>query len=300
MEKVAIVRRSAGAARLIVGSKPGAANDVVARTLAAIAGAAGGPPLEVVNIPGALMSRAWKTLRDAPPDGSTIAIASTVMLTSHLAGKSDLHYSGFTPLAMLVDEPLCFAVAPGSAARGWDELARAGPAPLRAGFIGEAGNARHLALATALTDRTAAYSGFETEEAAIEALAAGRIDIYSNAANAIAALAETGAVRPVVVSARRRLGGMFAQTPCLAELGVEEPFTAWRAIIGPPGMPPGAIRFWEKKVEAWSASKAWEDWLAKQYWANHYLGSAALGRFLADATARLERHRDRFAGGAAS
>ena len=110
-------------------------------------------------------------------------------------------------------------------------------------------------------------------------------------------LAESGAVRPVAVSARRRLGGLFAQTPCLAELGVEEPFTAWRALIGPPGMPPGAIRYWEKKVEAWSASSTWEDWLAKQYWASHYLGSAALGRFFADATARLERYRDWFAGG---
>jgi len=297
MEPIAPARRASGAARLIVGSKPGAANDVVARTLAAIAGAAGGPQIDVVNIPGELMSRAWKTLRDSPPDGSSIAIASTVMLTSHLAGKSELHYSGFTPLAMLVDEPLCFAVAAGSAARGWDELARSGPAPLRAGFIGEAGNARHLALATALAGRAVAFRGFETEDEAVSALAAGRIDVYSNAANAIAALAEAGAVRPVAVSARRRLGGVFAQTPCLAELGVEEPFTAWRAIIGPPGMPPGAIRYWEKKVEAWSASSAWEDWLAKQYWASHYLGSAALGRFFADATARLERHREWFAGG---
>jgi len=296
MEPIAIARRSAGDARLIVGSKPGAANDVVARTLAAIAEAAGGPRLEVVNIPGELMSRAWKTLRDAPPDGSSIAIASTVMLTSHLAGKSELHYSGFTPLAMLVDEPLCFAVAAGSPARSWDELTRAGPAPLRAGFIGERGNARHLALATALAGRTVAHGGFETEGAAVEALVAGRIDLYSNAANAIAALAQSGAVRPVAVSARRRLGGVFAQTPCLAELGVAEPFTAWRALVGPPGMPPGAIRYWEKKVEAWSASSAWKDWLAKQYWASHYLGSAALGQFLAESTARLERHRDWFAG----
>ncbi len=286
--------KPAGPVRLIVGSRPGGANDVFGRMLVEGLREAGGPEVAIVNIPGDEMARAWQALREAAPDGCTIGTSSNVLLTSHLAGKSKLHYSGYTSIALLVEETMAFAVA---AARGagadWLGLLQSGR-PLKAGFIGQPGNARHLAMATALLAQgydvdQVEFRGCETEEECMRELTAGQSDVYCNTASAVAALVRAGTVRPVAVSAKNRLPGVYQDTPCLAEFGVGEPFTAWRAIIGPPGMPEAAVAYWVDTFRALSGTPAWARLMEAHHWNSRFLETRVFDEFLDTLSADLER-----------
>ncbi|MGE0558976.1 MAG: tripartite tricarboxylate transporter substrate-binding protein [Burkholderiales bacterium] len=276
--------------RLIVGSRPGGANDVFGRMLVQGLSEAGGPEISIVNIPGDEMAKAWKALQEAEPDGHTIGTSSNVLLTSFLAGKSKLHYSGYTSIALLVEETMAMAVA--DAAVDWPGLLRR--PRLRAGFIGSPGNARHLALATALVAQghdmaQVEFRGCETEQECMRELAAGQSDVYCNTASAVAALVRAGTVRPVAVSAKNRLPGVYKDTPCLSEFGVREPFTAWRAIIGPPGMPAPAVAYWVETFRALSGTPAWTRRMEEHHWNSRFLETRAFAGFLDTLSADLER-----------
>lgn len=280
---------------LIVGSRAGGANDVVARALAQGVREAGGPEIDVVNIPGKSQALAWQALSDASADGHVIGTASNVLLTSYLAGKSALHYSGYTPVALLVEESLVFAVAgKRRGAADWPGLLQSGERLLRFGFLGRAGNARHLAIVTALIAYgqdmgRVDFQGYETEEEAMRDLESGRIHVYCDTASAVAALVLSGTVFPVAVSAKGRLAGVYRDTPCLVESGVREPFTAWRAIIGPPGMPVAATAYWVDTFRTLSATPAWARLLEQHHWGNRFLEAQAFADFLDAMAASLER-----------
>lgn len=285
----------AGPVRLIVGSRPGGANDVFGRMLVQGLREAGGPEIAIVNIPGDEMAKAWQALREAAPDGCTIGTSSNVLLTSYLAGKSKLHYSGYTSIALLVEETMAFAVAAArGAAADWQGLLQSGRRPLKVGFIGQPGNARHLAMATALVAQgqdmgQVEFRGCETEDEAMRELAAGQSHVYCNTASAVAALVRSRTVFPVAVSAKHRLPGIYKDTPCLAECGVREPFTAWRAIIGPPGMPEAAVAYWVDTFRAMSGTQAWGRLMEEHHWSSRFLETRAFAAFLDTLSADLGR-----------
>ncbi len=281
-----------GPLRLIVGSRPGGANDVFGRMLVQGLREAGGPDIAIVNIPGDEMAKAWQALHDAAPDGCTIGTSSNVLLTSYLSGKSKLHYSGYTSIALLVEEIMAFAVA--DAAVSWQSLLQSAKRPLKVGFIGQTGNARHLAMATALVAQgqdmgQVEFRGCETEEECMRELAAGQSDVYCNTASAVAALVRSRTVVPVAVSAKHRLPGVYRDTPCLAEFGVSEPFTAWRAIIGPPGMPEAAVAWWVDVFRALSGTPAWARLMETHHWSSRFLETRAFAEYLDALSADLGR-----------
>jgi len=280
-----------GPLKMIVGSRPGGANDVFGRMLVQGIRESGGPDITIVNIPGDEMAKAWKALQEAAPDGCTIGTSSNVLLTSHLAGKSKLHFSGYTSIALLVEETMAMAVASG-AAIDWPGLLK--KRPLRAGFIGKPGNARHLALATALVAQgydmaQVEWRGCETEDECMQELAAGQSDVYCNTASAVAALVRAGTVRPLAVSAQQRLPGVYRDTPCLAEFGVREPFTAWRAIVGPPGMSEAAVGYWVDVFKKLSGTPAWARLMAEHHWSSRFLATKDFDAFLVALEGDLRR-----------
>lgn len=282
----------AGPVRLVVGSRPGGANDVFGRMLVQGLREAGGPEIVIVNIPGDEMAKAWQALLEAAPDGCTIGTSSNVLLTSYLYGKSKLHYSAYTSIALLVEETMAFAVA--DAAVGWQSLLQSAKRPLKVSFIGQPGNARHLAMATALVAQgqdmgQVEFRGCETEEECMRELAAGQSHVYCNTASAVAALVRAGTVLPVAVSATHRLPGIYKDTPCLAECGVREPFTAWRAIIGPPGMPEAAVAYWVDVFRALSGTPAWARLMEEHHWNSRFLETREFAAFLDTLSADLGR-----------
>jgi putative tricarboxylic transport membrane protein len=97
-----------------------------------------------------------------------------------------------------------------------------------------------------------------------------------SATKAIAA----GQVRAIAVSAPQRLPRLYADVPTWTELGVDCIIGTWRGVIGAAGITPAQIAFWDHVLRAATATPEWNAELADKYWANTYLGGAALDAFL--------------------
>ena len=55
-------------------------------------------------------------------DAHTLMTASPTLLTNHIAGRSKLNYTDFTPVALLFDEYIAFVVRPESPFKTGNEL----------------------------------------------------------------------------------------------------------------------------------------------------------------------------------
>jgi len=68
--------------------------------------------------------------------------------------------------------------------------------------------------------------------------------------------------------------------PTWTEQGVDCVIGTWRGVIGAAGITADAIAFWEGALQAATASAEWNAELVEKYWANTWLGGAALRDFL--------------------
>jgi putative tricarboxylic transport membrane protein len=107
-----------------------------------------------------------------------------------------------------------------------------------------------------------------------------------SAVSAVKALA-SGALRAIAVSSPSRLGGMFASAPAWSELAVPCTIGQWRGFVGPPGMPPDAVAFWEQAFARATASAAWQAELEQNYWTATFKDGAETRAFLDEERAFL-------------
>jgi putative tricarboxylic transport membrane protein len=92
--------------------------------------------------------------------------------------------------------------------------------------------------------------------------------------------AKNGRVRVLAVTAPVRLGGLLAQVPTWREFGVDAVFASPRGVIGPKGMTPAQIAFWDDALEKVVQTGDWKEQAAKYYWSPQFLKSAASAKFL--------------------
>src|SRR5258705_12096739 len=136
----------------IVGVSPGGGIDRTARTLQKVLHDK--RMLEVsatvVNKPGGGSTLAQAYLNQHAGDAHYLKISATSLLTNHITGKTANSWSDFTPIAMLYDEFIGFAVkadSPLKTGRDLAELLRKDSAALPVGIATSAGNTNHIALA---------------------------------------------------------------------------------------------------------------------------------------------------------
>ena len=58
--------------------------------------------------------------------------------------------------------------------------------------------------------------------------------------------------------------------PTWKEQGINVVFGGWRSIIGPKGMTPAQIAFWEKILSQVVAAPEWKTDLARNYWSDDF------------------------------
>src|SRR5215468_6001669 len=99
---------------LIVGYTPGGGNDLIARIVAAKLQEKLGQTVIVENKPGAQSIIAADLVAKAPPDGYTLLVAASGVMTINPAVYSKLPYSplkDFVPISLLAEFPLLLVVA---------------------------------------------------------------------------------------------------------------------------------------------------------------------------------------------
>jgi putative tricarboxylic transport membrane protein len=274
---------------LVVGSAPGGSPDVMARVVQHIFQSTGLVANSVVvNKPGAANTIGWAYLNQHTGDAHYLATISPALIGNRLMGASPLTYTHFTPLNILAREFVVITVKGDSPIKTLADLTsrmRKDPQSLSWAFATARGNHNHIVMSMYLKSigidpakvKTVVYPGGGP---ALTALLGGHIDVYVASPRSMVPLHKEGRARILGISSAQRQTGALAEFPTLKEQDSNAVFYTWRGFMGPKGMKPAEIAYWDATFEKLAKSPEWRKDTEQQFWNANYLLSAAFMRQL--------------------
>jgi putative tricarboxylic transport membrane protein len=282
---------------IIVGTDPGSGFDRTARLLQKIWQSTHlvEQPVTVVNKAGGFGAIGWGYMNQRGKGGNMVAIMSPLLLTNKITGNMDLSYRDVTPLALLEDEEIGFAVYTDSAIKtGRDFIARLqhDPSSVSIGVSGIGGQ-NHVALALVAQ----AAGGIDLAKLKVISFAGsgdvttsvigGHVEATASPASTIAPQVQTGRMRAIGISSEHRIGGALADVPTWREQGVDAAFSNWRGIIGPKGMTPEQTQYWDDVFAKTMETPEWKEEIQRSQLTSRYLPSHEASLFLAAENEKL-------------
>jgi putative tricarboxylic transport membrane protein len=255
---------------IVVGSAPGGSNDRTARFVEQMLREHRlvNTTVTVVNRPGGGGNIYLNYVSQRPPDGHTLMIGTPGLLTGHINGSSPFGYADFTAIASLFNDYTVFAVnsaAPIKGGRDLVERVRKDPKSVTIGFATTIGSFQHVAAALMMK----AVGGNPRDL---------KVVAYKGSAEAITNLLgahiAAGRMRVVAAAAPARLAGTLADVPTWKEQGVDLVWGGWRAIMGPKGLTPAQVAYWEGVLRKATQVPEWKRDLEKNYWSDDFVASA--------------------------
>ena len=242
--------------RLVLSQPPGSSPDILARLLAERLTKRWGQVVLVENRPGGQNIVGAQVAAKAAPDGYTYYYATTAALVTNLYTFKSLPYDprkDFTPVGMIGLSPFVIAVHPDLPVKSLDDLvayAKANPDKLSVATEGT------KTLSGLLADMIAATGGvkilhvpYNGVQPGILDTIAGRTQLTVQSSTALNAHLRRGALRPVAVSAPKRVSGL-EQVPTLGETWAGFQYVGWHAVVAPAGAPEEAIRRFNRDLDA--------------------------------------------------
>ena len=224
--------------RIIVGYPPGGANDILARIIAPRLGERLGQPAVVENKPGADAAIATEYVSKAAPDGHTLLV-SAMTFSPDMYGR--LPYDptkDFTPITMLVSDPLVFAVHPSVSATSIKELIALANA--KPGSLSYGAGAPPFYVATELfkkqTGVNIVYIPYKGSGPSITAAIAGEVPLV--VVTQVPALSQlrAGKIRALAVTSAKRTS-QLPDVPSMSESGLDFQFLTWIGLFAPARLP---------------------------------------------------------------
>jgi putative tricarboxylic transport membrane protein len=276
---------------IIVGTDPGSGFDRTARLLQRIwqTDHLVEQPVTVVNKAGGFGAIGWAYMNQRGKSGNVVAIISPLLLTNNITGNMELSYRDVAPLALLEDEEIAFAVYNDSAIKtGKDFIDKLqhDPSSISVGVSGIGGQ-NHVALALvaqAAGDIDVAklkVISFAGSGDVTTSVMGGHVESTASPASTIAPQVKAGRLRAIGISSEQRIGGALADVPTWREQGVDAAFSNWRGVIGPKGMTPEQIQYWDGVLAKTVETQEWKDEVQRSQLTDHYLASHEAGEFLA-------------------
>ena len=266
---------------IIVGTGPGGGQDKTARTLnrLLVEKHLVDVAVTVVNKPGGGGAVGWTYLNQHAGEGNIIYVGNPTLLTNHIVGRSPINYTHITALAILLSESVAISVLPASPLKtGKDLLERLkkDSASVSVAVGSSLGSTNHIAMALIAKSaggdarklRTVVFQGGGE---AITALLGGHVDVNSSAANNVVPHLEAGKLRVLGVAAARRLGGVLSSVPTWKEQGVNAVSSSWRGLMGPRGMTPEQVAYWDRVLAALVKTEDWKKDLQDNFWDEGYV-----------------------------
>jgi putative tricarboxylic transport membrane protein len=244
--------------------------------------------LTVVNKPGGGGAIAYGYLNQHPGDGHFVSIASKSLLTNHIMGRTPVTYSNLTPLAILFEEYITVAVKADSPIKSGREMLdrmKKDPTSLSFGVATSLGNPNHQGVAMALKDvgidlRKTKTAVFQSGGNAVTALLGGHVDVVPGSVGLMRKYVEAGSVRLIAIASPQRLTGIFASTPTWKEQGANAIVSNWRGMIGPGGMTPAQMTWWDNALKQMTQTEAWKKELVDNNWADEFKASADARKYM--------------------
>ncbi|OGA52957.1 MAG: hypothetical protein A3F74_24800 [Betaproteobacteria bacterium RIFCSPLOWO2_12_FULL_62_58] len=281
---------------IVVPNTPGGGNDSVARLIQRILqdGKLVETTSTVVNKPGGGGNVTLAYIGPKAGDAHYLGIASITLQLNHITGRSQYRYSDFTPIANMIGDYVTFAVRADSdlkTAKDLLDTLKKDPASLAVG-VTAVGGANHIPLvfvakAAGSDARKARTPVFQSTSESVSALLGGHIDMILSSVAIVAPHVEAGRIRVLAVTSGKRVGGVLAQAPTWKEVGVDVEFSNWRGLIGPKGLTPAQVAYWDDRLGKVVASDEWKATVEKRLWANEYMNSKEIRAYLERTDAQL-------------
>lgn len=245
-------------------------------------------PVSVVNRPGGGGSVAYNYVNQRPGDGHALVLGSRSLLTNHIAGHGP-SYTDLTPVVRLFDEYISVTVKPVSPIKTGRDLIsfmKRDPNAISFGIATSLGGPNHQGIAVPLS-----VSGIDIKKiknvifpsggAASTAMMGGHVDVVPISVAFGASLLRNKQVRMIAVTAPKRFPGILADVPTWREQGVNAEVATWRVLVGPKGMTPGQIAYWENAFRRLIEADDWKKELEDNFWTSRYMTSAETRKQLA-------------------
>jgi putative tricarboxylic transport membrane protein len=257
------------AVEIVVVSAPGGGNDKTGRTMQRIwQDAHWLENAVVVNKVGGGGAVAYTYANRRPGDAHTVAIARTGLLSNHILGLSRLNYTDLTPLAMMGSEAMALAVRADSPIKSVKDLVARWKADPQSVSI-SLGSTRgaptqyvlaQLARASGVDARKLKVLTFGGASDSVTNLLGGHIDLASIAPGNVTEHYKAGTLRIIGIATARR-SVMLPDVPTLREQGFDIIQGNWTAIMGPAGLAPAQVEYWEELLERTANHAQWKRYL---------------------------------------
>jgi len=271
-------------------SGPGGANDIIARVVQGIIQQKKlvDAPITVVSKVGAGGVLAWTYLNQHSGDGAYLSISPINLLIEHIIGASPITYTDVTPIAQLFNEYVAFAVKPDSPLKSGKDLIerlKTDPGAVSFAIAASLGGANHIATMVAMKaagvdTRKLKFVVFTSGSLGQAAVMGGHVDVAVVPVSGAVAQVGAGRLRVITVSSTQRLGGVFAAVPTWREQGVNSVFSSWRGVIGPKGLSPAQIAYWEGVIGKVAQTEEWKKEMANNFWESNFMTSADSRKYL--------------------
>jgi putative tricarboxylic transport membrane protein len=283
---------------IIVGAGAGAAADATARAIQRIMQERKLIPVpsSVVNKPGGGYALSWVYLNNHARDAHYLAITTLALLTNAITGVNPLSYTDVTPIAQLFTDYVVIAVRADSPIKTGKDLVeqlKANPTAASIALAASLGNQNHIGIALALKAggvdiKKLKIVVFDSSNNSVVALLGGHVDVVAATGLNVAPHLQTGKLRAIAISSPQRLDGALAQIPTWKEQGLNAVFGNWRGVVGPRGITPEQIAYWEKVFAAMVKTDDWKRDLQSNFWSDAYIGSVDSRKFLQAEQATLK------------
>ena len=253
-------------------------------------------PMVVANKPGAGGGIGLRYLNQHAGNGHFLQIYSPNVLAGHIVGQVSVNYTEVTPIATLYSEHMLVAVrtdSPVKNGRDLIERLRQDPKSLSMTVGIGLGNMNHIGAALPLraggVDVKAVKAVvFNTIAESVTAVVGGHIDIVAATPSTVLAMVQSGRLRVLGITAPQRVHGLYAQVPTWKEQGIDSIASFWHGVIGPVGMTPAQVSYWEDMLAALAATDEWKVQMEQNYLTPQFLKSADTAKFLRAQFAELK------------
>ena len=250
---------------VVVPFAPGGGTDNLMRMITGIMDANKWSPvaMNVNNRVGGSGTVGYAYLINKKGDSHVVAGATPMVVSGKLQGRlSGNHRDAMTMLMIVAIDELTLAVRSESPYKTVEEFVAAARAKPGVLTIGGTGTHNEDHIFTHLFEQAAKikvkYVPFNSGGEVTAALMGGHIDGGVMNPNEIIAQIEAGKAKNLAVAARKRMVDA-PDVPTFAERGIEFYWEQMRGVIGPAGMSPEAVAWWQETLKKVTATKKWQD-----------------------------------------
>jgi putative tricarboxylic transport membrane protein len=261
------------AVEIVVFAAPGGGNDKAARYLNRIWTENRMLESVVTNKVGGGGAIAYSYVSQKTGDAHHIAIAQAGLITNHITGRSPVSLSDITVLPYIGSEPVALAVRADSPYRTLQDFVaqlRKDPSSLAISVGSTRGAVNHftialLAKAAGIDPKQLKILVFGGGAESVTNLLGGHIDAMVQASNNAIPHQQAGKMRILGISSGKR-SAAAPDAPTFTEQGYNVLMEGWYSFVGPRGMTPAQVAYWDETFKKTVHTEDWRKFLATSGW----------------------------------